>query len=447
MKRRELERLRRELEAFVKAMTQDMGRSERREALGHYITGLLLEGERKSIAPMAERLTELGDAEAMRQRMQQAVVIAKWSQSELFRRIAEQLNAKLPELEAFVIDDTGFPKKGEHSVGVARQYSGTLGRTDNCQVATSLHLAGEAGSGCIGMRLYLSQEWIDDKKRCAKAGVPKDAVFRKKWQSALELLDDALAWGLPQRIVLADSGYGDCGDLRRALDERGLSYLVAVTGTANVWPPESEPRLADHKGVGRYPARLRGDGASPLSIEQLIEGARFRRVTWRQGSRGMQSARFAVLRVRPARQKGRSPEPKQWLLIEETNQPKRPYKFYLSNLPADTSTKELVRLAKLRWRIERDYQELKGELGLDHFEGRTWSGFHHHVALCAAAHAFLAIRRAISPPIVNALDAADGTQRAPAGAAQALARVSSLPCPLRPHRSAARAIAHVIKSY
>lgn len=421
MKRRELERLRRELETFLGTMTEGLGRSERREALGHYITGLLLEGERKSIAPMAERLAEAGDSEGLRQRMQQAVVIATWAESELFRRIAKQLDAQLPGLEAFVIDDTGFPKKGDHSVGVARQYSGTLGRTDNCQVATSLHLAGEQGSGCIGMKLYLNEAWAGDEERRAKAGVPKDVVFRKKGELALNMLDAAIAWGLPQRIVLADAGYGDSGDFRRELAARDLHYLVAVTGTANVWPPGSAPTLPKYKGVGPYPTRLRDESSAPIPIEQLAEGARFRRVTWRQGSRGMQSARFATFRVRPAKQKGRPPEPEQWLLIEETNQPKRPFKFYLSNMPADTSTKELVRLAKLRWRIERDYQELKGELGLDHFEGRTWLGFHHHVALCSAAHAFLAIRRALFPPIESSLDSSGRAQRTAAGAAQASA--------------------------
>lgn len=401
MKRRELERLHRELETFVKVVTEGLGRSERREALGHYITGLLLEGERKSIAPMAERLSEFGCAEAMRQRMQQAVVIARWAESEVFRRIARELNARVPELEAFVIDDTGFPKKGEHSVGVARQYSGTLGRTDNCQVATSLHLAGERGSGCVGMRLYLPEQWASDERRRAKTGVPDDVVFQTKGELALDLLDAALAWGLPQNVVLADAGYGDSGDFRRELAARGLHYLVAVTGTATVWPPDG--------------------AATPIVTEQLAQTAKFRRVTWRQGSRGVQSARFAALRVRPVRRKVRAPDPEQWLLIEETAQPKRPFKFYLSNLPADVSTRELVRLAKLRWRIERDYQELKGELGLDHFEGRTWLGFHHHAALCAAAHAFLAIRRAISPPIENDLDPAYGSKGTPAGPAQASA--------------------------
>jgi SRSO17 transposase len=421
MKRRELERLRRDLGSFVEAMTEGMGRTERREALGQYITGLLLEGERKSIAPMAERLSEFGDAEALRQRMQQAVVVAKWSETELFRRVAERLNAELPQLEAFVVDDTGFPKKGDHSVGVARQYSGTLGRIENCQVATSLHLAGERGSGCIGMRLYLSQQWIDDAERREKAGVPKEVVFRKKWEVALDLLDAALAWGLPQKVVLADAGFGDCVDFRRALKERELRYLVTVTGTANVWPPDSEPSVPEYKGVGRHPTRLQDDQTTPVPMDSFVETARFRRVTWRQGSRGMQSARFVALRVRPATHKRRFREPEHWLLIEETNQLKRPYKFYLSNLPADTSTKELVRLAKLRWRIERDYQELKGELGLDHFEGRTWLGFHHHVALCAAAHAFLSIRRAIFPPNDRALDASNGAQRASADTASALA--------------------------
>jgi SRSO17 transposase len=370
---------------------------------------------------MAERLAESGDAEGLRQRMQQAVVVARWAEGELFRRIAKQLNDELPELEACVIDDTGFPKKGEHSVGVARQYSGTLGRTDNCQVATSLHLAGEQGSGCIGMKLYLTEEWAGDEERRAKAGVPEDVVFRKKGELALDLLDAAIGWGLPQKIVLADAGYGDSSDFRRELAKRGLCYVVAVTGTANVWPPGSAPRLPQYKGVGPYPKRLRDEDSAPIPTEQLLKNARFRRVTWRQGSRGMQSARFATFRVRPATQKGRAPEPEQWLLIEQTNQPKRPFKFYLSNMPADTPTKELVRLIKLRWRIERDYQELKGELGLDHFEGRTWLGFHHHVALCSAAHAFLAIRRALFPPIEDSMDASGRSQRTATSTAQALA--------------------------
>jgi SRSO17 transposase len=365
MKRRELERLRKELESFAERMTEGMGRPERRDALGHYITGLLLEGERKSIAPMAERLSGFGDGEAMRQRMQQAVVVARWSESEMFRRIARELTA-IPEMEAFVIDDTG-----------------------------------ERGSGCIGMRLYLPESWAEDRERCVRAGVPEEVAFQKKGALALELLDAAIAWGLPQRVVLADAGYGDSGDFRRELAARGLHYVVAVTGTATVFPEE--------------------DDSASVVTNELATTARFRRVTWREGARGRQSARFAALRVQPVRRKRVTPDTEQWLLIEETNQPKRPFKFYLSNLPPDTSVKTLVRLAKLRWRVERDYQELKGELGLDHFEGRTWSGFHHHVALCAAAHAFLAIRRAVFPPIDHAVVAIDDPQGASASSAQASA--------------------------
>jgi SRSO17 transposase len=395
VKRSELRKLECELNAFVKVISEGMGRLERREALGHYITGLLLEGERKSIQPMAERLAEDGQAEAMRQRLQQAVVIAKWSEQELFRRIALQLNERLPALQAFVIDDTGFPKKGEHSVGVGRQYSGTLGRVDNCQVATSLHLAGEQGSGCIGMRLYLSEDWAADEVRRTKAAVPDDVVFQTKGALALKMLDDALSWGLPQRIVLADAGYGDSSDFRRELERRGLFYAVGVTGTSTI--------------------QRSGNEAIPMS--GLAETARFRVVTWRQGSRGRQSGHFARFRVKLANHRA----PELWLLIEKTFEAKRPYKFYLSNLPPDTAQKMLVRLVKLRWRVERDYQELKGELGLDHFEGRTWLGFHHHVSLCAAAHAFLAIRRALFPPIEHVGDALHGAQAPPADPAEAIA--------------------------
>jgi SRSO17 transposase len=396
MKRRELERLRKDLTNFAERITEGMGRPERRDALRHYMTGLMLEGERKSIAPMAERLSEFGDAEAMRQRMQQAVVVANWSESDMFRRIARELTG-IPELEAFVIDDTGFPKKGEHSVGVARQYSGTLGRTDNCQVATSLHVAGERGSGCIGMRLYLPESWAEDRERRLRGGVPEEVEFKKKGELALQLLDAAIAWGLPQRIVLADAGYGDSGDFRRELAARGLQYVVAVTGTATVFSAD--------------------DNDASVVTNELAATARFRRITWRDGSCGRQSARFAALRVQPVRRKRVTPDAEQWLLIEETNLPTRPFKFYLSNMPPGTSVKTLVRLAKLRWRIERDYQELKGELGLDHFEGRTWLGFHHHAALCAAAHAFLAIRRAVFPPIEHAMDTIDGPQGAAASSA------------------------------
>src|SRR6185436_7318266 len=203
-----LKKLDRELTAFVGEMTGGMGRPERRAAMGHYITGLLLDGERKSVQPMAARLVDdPTQAVAMRQRLADCVTASPWSESELMRRLAMKFHGDLPGIEVFVIDDTGFPKKGERSVGVHRQYSGTLGRTENCQVATSLHVAGDKGSGCIGLRLYLPEAWTNDRPRCAAAGVPDEVGFKRKWEIALDLLDQALSWGLQRWPVVADGGY------------------------------------------------------------------------------------------------------------------------------------------------------------------------------------------------------------------------------------------------
>lgn len=269
MEAKELERLRAELAAFLDVMTEGMGRMERCRAMQSYVTGLLLDGERKSIQPMAARLVqEPSEAEAMRQRLQECITISDWNEDKVWSRLALHVAAKMPELEAFVLDDTGFPKKGEHSVGVARQYSGTLGRVDNCQVATSLHLAGEAGSACIGMRLYLPEGWAKNEERRAKAGVPDAVEFRTKWQLGLELLDKALAWGLDKRVVLADAGYGDCMEFRQELRNRGLPYVLGILSTIVVWrpgegpepPPEgstARPRAAGSRGKFLRPQATR----------------------------------------------------------------------------------------------------------------------------------------------------------------------------------------------
>lgn len=420
----QLRKLERELTEYLESLTNGMGRPERREAMCLYMTGLLLDGERKSIEPIAARLVDdVGEVQAMRQRLQQCVTVSTWAEKDLFRRIAAKVEAGLPKVDAFVIDDTGFAKKGKHSVGVARQYSGTLGRVDNCQVATSLHLAGERGSACIGFRLYLPEEWANDRKRRRKAGVPDDVEFEPKWQLALSLLDDALAAGVGSHVVLADAGYGDICEFRGALTERGLQYVVGVKGGTVVYPPGTElavPRKSSHKG--RPPSVARAVNAVPLSIANLSTGLSFRRVTWREGSRGLQTSRFAATRIMTAHRHGigRPPGTEQWLLCEWPAGEPAPCKFYLSSLPASTSLRELVRMAKLRWRVERDYQEMKGELGLDHYEGRNWLGFHHHAALCAAAHAFLALRRALFPPEPDEMDAAARASAHPTGAASAV---------------------------
>jgi SRSO17 transposase len=403
----ELRELDHELTKFVEPLWDKLGRSERRSALSWYVTGLLLNGERKSIAPMAARLVDApSDAEAMRQRLQQSVAFGAWSDDEVLGRLAGVLDKQLQQPEAFVIDDTGFPKKGRHSAGVARQYSGTLGRIDNCQVAVSLHLAKEGTSACIGMRLYLPEEWTKDRARCRRAGIPDEIKFQTKWQIALGQIDAALGWNLRRRVVLADPGYGDIGEFRDELRKREVPYLLGVTGTSVVWPPESAPRIPPSPPQGRPRTRFLDSAHPPESLAALAKrrGRRACRVVhWRNGSLGEQRSRFGAVRVRSAHRHGSSaaPGPEEWLLYEWPDDKEAPTKFWLSSLPADTPLKTLVRLAKLRWRIERDYQEMKEELGLDHYEGRTWIGFHHHATLCAVAHAFLALRRALFPPAAN----------------------------------------------
>jgi SRSO17 transposase len=425
MNQRELKRLDEELREYLEKMLGGLGNKARRASAGNYVLGLLLDGDRKSIQPMAARLVDdASEVEAMRQRLQECVVIARWSDDGVRERLAMTLDRELPGVEALVIDDTGFPKKGEHSVGVQRQYSGTLGRVDNCQVATSLHLASEQGSGCIGMRLYLPEEWARDAARRMKAGISDEIEFKEKWRIALALIDDAIRTGVRKHVTLGDAGYGDCGEFRIGLDERKLPYVLGISGVTVVWPPGSNPAVQKKpKGPGRPVSRYRDDRCPPLAISQLASQLDYRKVSWREGSRGWQSSRFAAARIRTAHrhQNGEAPGPEQWLLCQWFEGEKEPTKFWLSSLPKNASLHTLVRLAKLRWRIERDYQELKQEIGLDHFEGRTWRGFHHHATLCSVAHAFLALRRALFPPGPSEMDAADG-ETPPATAPAAMDR-------------------------
>jgi len=427
----QLKKLERELDDYIDWLTDGMGRAERREALGLYLSGLLLDGERKSIEPLAARLVDdVAEVEGMRQRLQQCVSVSKWAERELFRRVALKIDDELPDIEALVIDDTGFPKKGEHSVGVTRQYSGTLGRIDNCQVATSLHLAGERGSACIGLRLYLPEEWANDRRRCRKAGVPSEIQFQTKTELALSLIDDAIEAGVRSHIVLADSGYGDSREFRNGLRERGFDYAVGVHHPTVVWPPGTAFEVPPRPRRGHPHTVPRAISGKAVSVGDLGKQLRYRSVAWREGTRGTQSSRFAAARVRTAArhtQHRGGPGPEEWLLCEWPLGEAAPTKHYLISLPATTAIRELVRVAKLRWRVERDYQDLKNEVGLDHFEGRSWSGFHHHAALCAAAHAFLALRRALFPPEHDSLDSADGPQAPPAASSASTGSLPAMP--------------------
>jgi SRSO17 transposase len=335
----------------------------------------------------------------MRQKLQQAVVICPWKEEVLYERLTRVALRHKRRWDALVIDDTGFPKKGSHSVGVHRQYSGTLGRIENCQVAVSVHLATEKMSVCAGMRLYLPETWASDPKRRVKAQIPESVEFEEKWKIALRLLDNLPAEA-HERPVLADAAYGNNSQFREALTERGLSYVMTVKGELVVWPPEATPKRRRPPKVGRPPTRFRDTKHSPVSIKELSERLKFRTVSWRSGSRGMQKSRFAAVRIRTAHRhvEGHPPGAEEWLLCEWPKNKESPTKFYLSTLAAKTSLHRLVYLAKLRWRVERDYQELKEEIGLDHYEGRTWSGFQHHTAMCVLAHAFVALRGALFSP-------------------------------------------------
>jgi len=408
----QLKKLDKELTKFLDTITDDMGRPERRQAMALYLTGLLLSGGRKTAVGMGRRLAKHDDeAEGMRQRLQQCVSISGWADEEVRRRLALLFEKQLKP-EAFIVDDTGFPKKGKHSVGVKRQYSGTLGRTDNCQVAPSLHVASNDSSGCIGMRLYLPEDWASDIARRRTVGIPDEVVFQRKWEIALELLDEALRWGLPKRLVIADSAFGESTEFRDALDERGCPYLVGIPGTHLTWPPGSSPRkLKNKKAKGRPRTRYVDGRRKPISISDIGEQLRYRKLSVPNGRGGTKSGTFAFERVHLAERhtKGRPPSERLWLICE-WRPAKKEYRYTISNLPGSTTKRELVRLVKLRWRIERDYQERKEEIGLDHFEGRMWRGFHHHATLCAVAHGFLAIQRRVFPPEELQVDVAHGSQ-------------------------------------
>jgi SRSO17 transposase len=432
MQREELEKLESALEEYTEYLTNGMGRLETRESMAWYLTGLLLDGERKSMQPMAARLVEMPEEiEPMRQRLQECVSVSPWSDDLIRMRLAQHIERKLPNLEAFIFDDTGFPKQGKHSVGVARQYSGTLGKVGNCQVAPSLHLAGEKDSCCLTLQLYLPKEWASDPKRRQKAGIPDDIQFQTKWQIALALLKKVTQeWGLKKRIVLADSGYGKEIEFRQALREQGYQYSVGVTSEQVVWAPGTGPIPPDptakrNRGQPRW-----ADGKqSPQSLLDLalsLGRKALQEVSWREGSKGPQLSWFHAVRVRVAHHhvKGKPPWPEEWLIYEWPEEEEKPSKYWLSNLPPETSLKELVRVTKLRWHVERDYQDLKEEVGLDHFEGRKWRGFHHHVTLCLVAHGFLALQRALFPPPPNQMDAFSSSPTASDSSSPALRLLS-----------------------
>jgi SRSO17 transposase len=383
-------------------LAQAAGHEDRQVPLKNYCKGLLLPGERKSMEPMAARLDPT-KVQPMRQSLHHLVAKAPWSDEALLEQVRKEV---LPAMQkqgpvvAWIVDDTGFPKKGKHSVGVARQYCGQVGKQDNCRVAVSLSVATWSSSLPIGYRLYLPKEWAEDSERRGKAEVPEEVEFQTKPEIALEQIRSAVAAKVPGGIVLADAAYGINTEFRDGLTEMELPYVVGVQSSVTVWEPGKQPLPAKPRGkMGRPPRLLqRTTNHQPVTVKQLamtLPSSAFQEITWREGTDRKLRSRFAAVRVRPAHRDYEKAEPhaEEWLLIEWPRGESEPTKYWISTLAPTTKLKALIKMAKHRWIIERDYEELKQELGLGHFEGRNWRGFHHHATLCIAAYGFLVAER------------------------------------------------------
>ncbi len=383
-------------------LAEAAGHADRSIPLKNYCTGLLLPGERKSVEPMAARLAP-HNVRRMHQCLHHLVATAPWNDEVVLDRALDTvLPAMLARgpLIAWVVDDTGFPKKGRYSVGVARQYCGQLGKQDNCRVAVSVSVTTGTSSMPVAFGLYLPEAWANDSQRREEAGVPAEVEFRTKPEIALSQIRRARERGIPEGVVLADAGYGTDTGFRTELTKLELRYVVGIQSTATVWEPGKQPEPAPpYAGKGRPPRLLQRDAKHlPVAVGQLalsLPAKSWKTVTWRAGVKQKLRSRFAAVRVRPAhRDYWRSePHAEEWLLIEWPKNEAEPTKYWLSTLPGELSMTELVRMAKHRWIIERDYEELKQELGLGHFEGRGWRGFHHHATLCLAAYGFLVAER------------------------------------------------------
>ena len=389
--------------AYIEGLAEAAGHADRNVPLKNYCMGLLLPGERKSVEPMAARLAP-DRVRRMHQSLHHVVADAPWSDEAVLDRCLDFVLPAMLRREpvvAWVVDDTGFPKKGHESVGVTRQYCGQVGKQDNCRVAVSLSVTTEKASMPVAFRLYLPEVWTQDRKRRKKTGVPDQIRFQTKTEIALEQIQRARQRGIPQGAVLADAGYGVDTGFRAALTKMEVAYVMGVQSSVTVWKPGEQPKPAPARrgSTGRPRKLLQRDAKHhPVSAKELavsLPAEAWKKVTWRQGVKQKLHSRFAALRVRPAHRDywRAEPHPEEWLLIEWPADEKEPTKYWLSTLPADTALVELVHLAKHRWIIERDYQELKQELGLGHYEGRGWRGFHHHATLCIAAYGFLVAER------------------------------------------------------
>lgn len=386
--------LRDSLDEFLTGHLEGLENKERIEALAWYCQGLGFETEAKTAMGLAVARTP-DSVEATRQRMQRAIQRGRFEHAEVFARLQETI-FESGRMQAYCIDDTGIAKKGDLSVGVQRQYSGTLGKVGNCQVVVSLHGVSDTFGACLGLELYMPESWCGDDERRAQAKVPNELMFRRKWEVALELLDAARENGGPTLPVLADAGYGDSREFREKLRERGIKYVVGISSQTSVWRPGTEVHVPRHDGPGRPRTRDEAiDGSEPVLVEvlanELWQSGAFKNICWRIGTKGPLEAEFAALRIRSAerRTKKMPAGDEEWLIIEREKS--GDFKYYFSSMSSRSNLRTLIRLAKMRWHVERDYQDMKQELGFDRYEGRSWGGLHRHLAMVALMHAFIAL--------------------------------------------------------
>jgi SRSO17 transposase len=388
--------VRERLEAFgVEVLAQAVNRPVQLSNGGLYLRGLIGEGPRKSLEPMVARLGSEADYESL----QQFLAMSTWDPALLVRAVAERLAPEI-DVQAWVLDDTGFPKDGKHSPGVKRQYSGTLGKIGNCQIGVSVHAVGAKGTVPLGWALYLPEEWCEDPDRRRRAKIPAEVDFQRKPELGVALIERAAGWKIEQAPVLGDQAYGDNTALRERLRDSKLQYVLSVGAETKVFEPHTTFTVPERQGsTGRPRSRPRPD-AEPEQLGELIArlaSEHAQTVTFRDGPDGEpMTSRFIFLRVRAAHgwQQGFAEPPREeWLIAEWPEGRDAPTDYWISNLPEDSEPERLARLARLRWTIELDYKQLKGELGLDHYEGRSWLGWYHHTALVTAAHGFLTLER------------------------------------------------------
>jgi len=395
--------VRERLEAFAgEVLAAAMNRPVQLVNGGLYLRGLLEQGPRKSLEPLVARLG--GDADY--QSMQQFVADSPWDPALVVKAVAERVAGEIG-VEAWVLDDTGFPKDGKDSPGVKRQYSGTLGKTGNCQVGVSVHAVGKDGTVPLGWALYVPEDWCIDKERRKKAKIPDEVVFRTKSELGVELVERASGWDVPRAPVLGDHAYGGNTWLRDRLDEAGCQYVLSVGPDTKVFEQGTSFEVPPRKRKGgRAPTRLQPDRKAELIGELIgrLGPDSAQTVTFRDGPDGEPiTSRFIFARAHAAhqwradqikwREGAEVPPREEWLIAERPEGEDEPTDYWLANLPADTEPERLARLARMRWKMELDYKQLKGELGLDHYEGRSWLGWYHHTAMVTAAHGFLTLER------------------------------------------------------